>query len=105
MSIEESIYGAEELAAIEAWSPQRPAPGGSGGPGGVGGVAGLRRTSVGGALAAAILLGLRDVLEPPPDDDQAVVVDAPGEPEDRSAPVALRFDAESPGDTVAVLRR
>ena len=102
MSIEESIYGAEELAAIEAWSPQRQAPGGSGGSGGV---AGLRRTSVGGALAAAILLGLRDVLEPPPDDGQAVVVDAPGEPEDRSAPVALRFDAESPGDTVAVLRR
>lgn len=96
MTDEQWIYGAEELAAIEGWTARRNPPAG---------VAGLRRSTAGGALAAAVLLGLRDVLEPPPENDQAVVVDAPGEREDPSAPVVVRFDDRSPAATVAVLRR
>ncbi len=67
-------------------------------------MAGLRRSTTSGALAAAVLLGLRDVLEPPPDDEPAVVVDAPGEPDDPAAPLVLRFDPESPSGTVAIVR-
>lgn len=94
---EEWIYDEAERAAIDAWRPAETRRGDAG-------VAGLRRSTSSGALAAAIMLGLREVLEPPPDDEQAVVVDAPGEPEDPTAPLVLRFDPESPGDTVAIVR-
>lgn len=100
MNAEESIYDADELAAIEGWAPRSSPPVAA-----TTGVAGLRRSTAGGALAAAVLFGLRDALEPPPDDTQAVVADAPTEPDDRSAPVVLRFDARSPADTIAVVRR
>lgn len=98
MSEEEWIYDPDEIAAIEAWRPPAEPRGAEPG------VAGLRRRSVSGALAAAVMLGLRDVLEPPRD-EAAVVVEAPGEPDDPSVPVTVRFDPESPHSTVAIVRR
>lgn len=101
---EEGLYSDAELAAIDGWTPPPP-PGPQG-------VAGLRRTTAGGALAAAALLGLRDALEPPASDEAAVVIEVDGDAEEPSvsAPasasvgVAVRFDAGSPAGTVAVLR-
>lgn len=99
MSGQEWIYDEDELAAIDAWSAQPSArPPDSG-------VAGLRRRSATGALAAAVMLGLRDVLEPPPEDDEAVVSESPGEPDDPTARVVLRFDPESPEATMVILRQ
>ncbi len=97
MSAEEWLYDEEEQAAIDGW---RPAPALSH----EDGVAGLRRSTTSGALMAAMMLGLREVLEPPRDDEQAVVVDAPGEPDDPSASLVLRFDPDSPDKTVAIVR-
>ncbi|MBW3574880.1 MAG: hypothetical protein KY450_08455 [Actinobacteria bacterium] len=95
---EESIYEPDELAAIDAWRPPAPPDGREAAVGAV------RRHSAGGALMAAAMLGLRDVLEPPRD-DAPVVVEVPGDPHGPSGPVELHFDAESPAATVAVLRR
>jgi len=41
-----------------------------------------QRHGVGGAILMGAMLGIRDVLEGPPKDPIAVVVDAPGEPGD-----------------------
>lgn len=98
MSGEEWLYDPDELAAIDGWRPEA-APSGDGGEV----AAGLRR-SASAAVVAAAMLGLRDVLEPPRDQG-AVVVEAPGEPDDPSAPVALVFHPESPHATVAIVRR
>lgn len=97
MSAEEWLYDEEEQAAIDGWRPTPARPPEVG-------VAGLRRSTTSGALMAAMMLGLREVLEPPPDDEQAMVVDAPGEPEDPKAALVLRFDPDSPDKTVAILR-
>ena len=91
---DDELYDEEEWAAIQAWSPQRPAPG----------VAGWRRTSAVGAVLAGTLLGLREALEPPVDDEQAVVVDHAGPDLDPEAPVEVWLDPETPAASVAVLR-
>lgn len=97
--VEESIYSDDELAAIDSWSPEPARRQGVG-------VAGLRRGTAGGALAASVLLGLRDALEPSADDGEAVVIQASDEPEgDRRAPVVVRFDPDSPRATIAFIRR
>lgn len=95
---EDDLYSGAEWAAIDGWRPRSPASVGSPG------IAGLRRTTAGGAVAAAALLGLRDVLESPPDDEAAVVMEVDAEADDPTVAVALRFDAASPAATVAVLR-
>ena len=95
---DDDLYSDAELAAIHGWTPPPPPPPGPEG------VAGLRRTTAGGALAATVLLGLRDALEPPPCDEPAVVVEVDGEGDDPGVAVALRFDAGSPAATVAILR-
>lgn len=95
---DDDLYSDAELAAIRGWTPPPPSPPGPEG------VAGLRRTTAGGAIAAAVLLGLRDALEPPASDEAAVVVEVDGETDDPSVAVALRFDRESPAATVAFLR-
>ncbi|MBW3611948.1 MAG: hypothetical protein KY438_10550 [Actinobacteria bacterium] len=98
MSGEEWIYDEQEQAAIDGWRAREVRRGDAG-------VAGLRRSTASGALAAAVLLGLREVLEPSPDDEPAVVVDAPGEPDDPRASLVVRFDPDSPAATVAIVRR
>lgn len=97
MSDGDWIYDDEERAAIDGWRPPQARSGNVG-------VAGFRRSTTSGALAAALLLGLREVLEPPPHDEQAVVVDAPGEPDDPTAQLVLCFDPESPAATIAMVR-
>lgn len=94
---DDDLYSSAELAAIDGWRPP-PVPAGPEG------VAGLRLTTAGGALAAAVLLGLRDALDPPVSDEAAVVVEVDGQEDDPCVAVALRFDAGSPAATVAVLR-
>lgn len=56
-----------------------------------------------GALFAAGLLGLRDVLEPPKDDEPAIVEDwSGGEP--FSDPYVLRLDPDHPEDSIVMVR-
>lgn len=97
VGVDSSVYSASELAAIEGWSAGRSGPP-------VSGVARLRRGTAGGALAAVVLLGLRDALEPEGDGGEAVVIELPGEAEDPSAPVVVRFVPGSPAATVAIVR-
>jgi len=62
----------------------------------------FRRTSAGTALAA-MMLGLRDVLEPPHDDTPAIVEDwAGGEP--FNDPIVLRLDPDHPEDSIVMVR-
>ena len=62
----------------------------------------FRRTSVGAVLAAG-MFGLRDVLEPPKDENPAIVEDwAGGEP--FSEPMVLRLDPEHPEDSIVMVR-
>ena len=104
----ELLYEHEERAAIDSWRSRR--SGSVGGPHHGSsdprpiGPAAWRRSSASGAVAAAVLLGLRDVLEPPADDEVQVVVDA-DEPADPDGPVVVRFDPDEPANTVAVLYR
>ena len=67
------------------------------------GVAGWRQRSAAGAVAAAVLIGIQEALEPrEPDDGIVEVGEAPSEPE---GDLELRFDEASPRDTVAYVRR
>jgi hypothetical protein len=62
----------------------------------------FRRTAVGSVFAAG-LLGLRDVLEPPKDDEPAVVQDwSGGEP--FKDPYVLRLDPDNPQDSIVMVR-
>ena len=62
------------------------------------------KRSATGALMTGIAVGLQQALELPRQ-EQAFVIEASGEPEDPNRPIDLRFDPESPADTVAIIRR
>jgi hypothetical protein len=62
----------------------------------------FHRTAVGSVLAAS-LLGLRDVLEPPKDEEPAIVVDYSGDPP-FSDPFVLRLDPDHPEDSIVMVR-
>jgi hypothetical protein len=65
----------------------------------------FRRTAVG-SVAAAGLLGLRDVLEGRPEKDEpAIVVDAPGKRHDPDDPIDVHLDFEHPERSRIVVRR
>jgi hypothetical protein len=65
----------------------------------------FRRTAVG-SIAAAGLLGLRDVLEGRPEKDEpAIVVDAPGKRHDPDDPIDVHLDFEHPERSRIVIRR
>lgn len=82
-----------DAAAAPASVPARVGPG----------VAGWRQRSAAGAIAAAVLIGIQEALEPERRDEAVVEVGlAPGDPE---GDVELRFDEGSPRRTVAVVRR
>jgi hypothetical protein len=79
----------EAVDALRPAGPAGPAPG-------------WRQRSAAGAVAAAMLLGLREALEPEPPDEAIVEIGvAPAEP---VGDVELRFDEGSPRRTVAVVR-
>jgi hypothetical protein len=62
----------------------------------------FHRTAIG-AVFAAGLLGLRDVFEPPTDDEPAIVEDwSGGEP--FKDPYVLRLDPEHPEDSIVLVR-
>ena len=62
----------------------------------------FRRSSVGAVLAAG-MLGLRDVLEPEKDETPAIVEDwAGGEP--FTERMVLRLDPDNPGDSIVMIR-
>ena len=62
----------------------------------------FRRTAVGSVFAAG-LLGLRDVLQPPKDEEPAVVQDwSGGEP--FKDPYVLRLDPDNPQDSIVMVR-
>jgi hypothetical protein len=62
----------------------------------------FRATAVGSVFAAG-LLGLRDVLEGPKDDEPAIVVDWSGAPP-FSEPIVLRLDPDHPEDSIVMVR-
>ena len=55
----------------------------------------FRRSAVGTVFAAG-LLGLRDVIEPPKDNQPPIVEDWSGGPEPFSEPLVLRLDPDNP---------
>jgi hypothetical protein len=62
------------------------------------------KRSATGAVMTGIAVGLQQALELPKQ-QPAFVIEASGEPEDPDKPIDLRFDPDSPADTVAVIRR
>lgn len=62
----------------------------------------FRGTAVGTVFAAG-LLGLRDALEGPKDEEPAIVVDWAGEPPFRD-PLVLRLDPDHPEDSIVMVR-
>ncbi|MGO8873967.1 MAG: hypothetical protein ACLQPH_21685 [Acidimicrobiales bacterium] len=63
-----------------------------------------RRRSAAGAVLTGIARGLHQALEPPRK-ESAIVIQARDDPDDPDGPIELRFDPDSPADTVAVIRR
>lgn len=62
------------------------------------------KRSATGAVMTGIAFGLKEALQPKRE-EVALVIEAPGEPDDPDKPIDLRFDPESPADTVAIIRR
>jgi hypothetical protein len=62
------------------------------------------KRSATGALMTGIAVGLQQALELPRQ-QPAFVIEASGEPEDPDRPIDLRFDPDSPEDTVAIIKR
>ena len=62
------------------------------------------KRSATGAVMTGIAVGLQQALEPQ-NRQVPFVIEAKGEPEDPDRPIDLRFDPDSPSDTVAVIRR
>ena len=61
------------------------------------------KRSATGAVLTGIALGLQHALERERE-QPAFVMEAPGEPDEPEGPIALHFDPEDPGKTVAVIR-
>ena len=62
----------------------------------------FRATAVGSVLAAG-LLGLRDALEGPREEEVAIVADYSGDPP-FSDPLVLRLDPDNPADSIVMVR-
>ena len=62
------------------------------------------KRSATGAVMTGIAVGLQQALELPRQ-EPAFVIEASGEPDDPNRPIDLRFDPDSPADTVAIIRR
>ncbi len=56
-----------------------------------------------GMVMAAGMLGLRDVLEPPRNEEPAIVEDWAGKPVDDD-PILMRLDPDHPEDSIVVVR-
>lgn len=61
------------------------------------------RSSLLGAVITGSALGLREVLDPPRDEQIVIEVDASGEPHD--LPIRLLLDPDDPGGSLCIVRR
>lgn len=94
------LYDEEELARIDGWTGTEPVeePGTS--------IARLARTRASGAVIAAMMTRLGEILEGRPVGDEVAIVQAQDDDEpERPDGVRLEFDPESPAATRAVVRR
>ena len=94
----ESLYDAETLAAVEGWQP-RPVRGDQPLPSRV---VRWSRNSTMGLLATGLALGLREVIDPPREEQIVIEVDADGEPHD--LPIQLFLDPDDPSGSLCILR-
>jgi hypothetical protein len=62
------------------------------------------KRSATGAVMTGIAVGLKEALQPQKK-EVPFVIEARGEPDDPDQPIDLRFDPDSPSDTVAIIRR
>jgi hypothetical protein len=62
------------------------------------------KRSTTGAVMTGIAMGLQQALEPQ-NRNVPFVIEAKGEPDDPDRPIDLKFDPDSPADTVAIIRR
>ncbi len=62
------------------------------------------KRSATGAVMTGIAFGLKEALQPK-QEEVPFVIEARGEPDDPDKPIDLRFDPDSPADTVAIIRR
>lgn len=92
-------YPPDELARIEAWAP----PDEDGEPPIPSRLVSWGRGSVVGAVLTGAALGLREVLDPPRDEQIVVEVDASGEPHD--LPIRLLLDPDDPRGSLCIVRR
>lgn len=91
----ESLYDAETLAALEGWRERREQPLPSR-------VVRWSRSSTMGLLATGLALGLREVIDPPSEEQIVIEVDTDGEPHD--LPVRLFLDPDDPSGSICILR-
>jgi hypothetical protein len=61
------------------------------------------KRSATGAVMTGIAVGLQEALQPQKK-EVPFVIEARGEPDDPDRPIDLRFDPDSPADTVAIIR-
>lgn len=92
-------YDAEVLALLDAWVPppeliDRPLPSR---------MVSWGRSSLLGAVITGSALGLREVLDPPAEEQIVIEVDADGEPHD--LPVRLVLDPDDPAGSLCFVRR
>lgn len=91
----------EVLALLEPWNaPPDPEAAAVGGPSRV---ASWGRSSVLGAVMTGWAFGLREVLDPPAEQQIVIEVDASGEPHD--LPIRLLLDPDSPEGSLCIVRR
>ena len=87
------------LAALDAWQPpERP-----GGPPLPSRLVSWSRSSLLGAVITGSALGLREVIEPPRDEQIVIEVDADGEP--LGLPIRLLLDPDDPAGSLCIVRR
>ena len=92
-------YEPEVLAALDAWQP--PEQGGE--PPLPSRLVTWSRSSLLGAVITGPALGLREVIEPPRDEQIVIEVDADGEP--HGLPIRLVLDPDDPAGSLCIVRR
>ena len=93
----DAVYDDEVLALLDAWRPPDEAPPLPSR------MVSWSRSSLLGAVITGSALGLREVLDPPRDEQIVIEVDASGEPHD--LPIRLVLDPDDPSGSLCIVRR